>query len=158
MKNVVICADGTGNSYFGPKTSVLRLFEMALKQPDRQIACYDPGIGTLPLRSGRTKLGRKLRQWKELSFGTGSMDNVTALYRYLMCHYSDGDHVFLFGFSRAAFTVRALADMLHFCGLIRLEDQHLLPYATGPYLSAETENTEKTNNEQETQGRACNDQ
>jgi uncharacterized protein (DUF2235 family) len=75
-----------------------------------------------------------------------------------MCHYSDGDHVFLFGFSRGAFTVRALAGMLHFCGLIRLEDQHLLPYATGPYLSAETENTEKTNNEQETQGRACNDQ
>jgi uncharacterized protein (DUF2235 family) len=31
LKNVVICADGTGNSYFGPKTSVLRLFEMALE-------------------------------------------------------------------------------------------------------------------------------
>ena len=136
-KNIVICADGTGNSYFGPKTNVLQLFEMALKQHDRQIACYDPGIGTLPLPSGRSELGRKLRHWKELGLGTGIMDNVADLYRYLMCHYRDGDRVFLFGFSRGAFTVRALAGMLHFCGLISVEDQHLLPYVTGLYLSAE---------------------
>ncbi len=136
-KNIVICADGTGNSYFGPKTNVLQLFEMALKQQERQIACYDPGIGTLPLPAGRTELGRKLRHWKELGLGTGIMDNVADLYRYLMCHYRDGDRVFLFGFSRGAFTVRALAGMLHFCGLIRLEDQHLLPYVTGLYRSAE---------------------
>jgi uncharacterized protein (DUF2235 family) len=89
-KNIVICADGTGNSYFGAKTNALQLFEIALKRHPRQLACYDPGIGTLPLPSGRTVAGRTLRHWMELGLGTGIMNNVAGLYRYLMWHYRPG--------------------------------------------------------------------
>jgi uncharacterized protein (DUF2235 family) len=42
-KNLVICSDGTGNSYSGTASNVLRLYRMALKCHPLQIACYDPG-------------------------------------------------------------------------------------------------------------------
>src|SRR6185503_12039968 len=42
-----------------------------------------------------------------------------------------GDRIFLFGFSRGAFTARALAGMLHVCGLLKRDDAHLVPFAAG---------------------------
>jgi uncharacterized protein (DUF2235 family) len=65
-KYLVICSDGTGNSDSGTASNVLRLYRMALKCHPHQIACYDPGIGTLPLPSGRTRLTRRLRHLQEL--------------------------------------------------------------------------------------------
>src|SRR5437867_2209664 len=111
MKNIVICSDGTGQSYAGTESNVLRLYNLALKSTSRQIACYDPGVGTLPLPSGRTRLGRALRHATELAIGSGVMENVMELYAYLMQHHEPDDSIFLFGFSRGAFTVRALAGM-----------------------------------------------
>ena len=136
-KNIVICSDGTGQSYAGPDSNVLRLYTLASKKAPQQIACYDPGIGTLPLPTGRTRLGRRIRHLEELSFGFGIIDNLAELYAYLMRHYTPGDRIFLFGFSRGAFTVRALAGMLHVCGLLRPDDEHLLQYAAGIYQTSE---------------------
>jgi uncharacterized protein (DUF2235 family) len=138
VKNIVICSDGTGQSYTGTGSNVLRLFNLALNDRARQIRCYDPGVGTLPLPSGRTRLGRALRHDAELALGSGVMQNVMELYTYLMQHYQPDDRIFLFGFSRGAFTVRALAGMLHVCGLLRREDAHLRPYAAGLYQTAES--------------------
>jgi uncharacterized protein (DUF2235 family) len=136
-RNIVICSDGTGNSYDGASSNVWRVFDIALKEHPRQIACYDPGIGTLPMPAGRTTIGRALRHARELSVGTGLMNKVAELYRYLMMHYEEGDRLFLFGFSRGAFTVRALAGMLHVSGLLRPDDTHLLAYALGLYETSE---------------------
>lgn len=138
MKNIVICSDGTGQSYSGAESNVLRLYALALKDPSRQIGCYDPGVGTLPLPSGRTRIGRALRHDAELALGSGVMQNVMELYGYLMRYYEPDDRIFLFGFSRGAFTVRALAGMLHVCGLLRREDAHLRPYAAGLYQTSES--------------------
>lgn len=136
-RNIVICSDGTGNSYRGTASNVLRLYDAVLKRHPMQIACYDPGVGTHPLPDGRTRLGRSIRHASELAFGSGVIENVTELYLYLVRHYQPGDRLFLFGFSRGAFTVRALAGMLHVCGLLRPEDEHLLPYAAGLYQTSE---------------------
>ena len=136
-KNIVICSDGTGQSYAGTDSNVLRLYTLASKKAPQQITCYDPGIGTLPLPTGRTRLGRWIRHLEELSFGVGLIDNLVELYAYLMRHYTPGDRIYLFGFSRGAFTARALAGMLHVCGLLRPDDEHLLQYAAGIYQTSE---------------------
>ncbi len=136
-KNILICSDGTGNSYAGPATNVRALFGLAAKDPFRQVVCYDPGVGTLPRATGAFGMARTLRRLNELAFGSGLFENVEQLYRFLMAHYEPGDRVFLFGFSRGAFTVRALAGLLHVCGLLRAEDTHLVPYALGLYQTSE---------------------
>ena len=64
----------------------------------------------------------------------GFRDNVLDAYRYLMETYNDGDHVFLFGFSRGAYTARALAGVLHGYGLLCKGNEGHIPYAWGAYV------------------------
>ena len=108
-----------------------------MKSRGVQVVCYHPGIGTLDRPDGRTRLGRRLRHWRELGFGAGVIENVVDLYAYLMREYEPDDHIFLFGFSRGAFAARALAGMLHVCGLLRREDEHLVASAIGLYRTSE---------------------
>ena len=136
-RNIVICCDGTGNDYSRTPSNVLRLYKLVLKKDGDQIVCYHPGIGTLDRPEGRTRLGRRLRHWRELGFGEGVIENVVELYAYLMREYQSKDDIYLFGFSRGAFTARALAGMLHVCGLLQREDEHLLAYAAGLYRTSE---------------------
>jgi uncharacterized protein (DUF2235 family) len=136
-KNIVICCDGTGNDYGRTPSNVWRLRELLHDAPGEQHVCYEPGVGTLDRPEGRTRLSRRLRHWRELAFGAGIFERVAALYAYLMHEYEPHDRIFLFGFSRGAFTARALAGMVHACGLLRREDEHLLPYALGLYRTSE---------------------
>ena len=136
-KNIVICCDGTGNDYSQTPSNVWQLHAFAFKSPGVQVVCYHPGIGTMDRPEGRTRLGRRLRHWKELAFGAGVIENVVDLYAYLMREYEAGDRIFLFGFSRGAFTARALTGMLHVCGLLRREDEHLVAHAIGLYRTSE---------------------
>jgi uncharacterized protein (DUF2235 family) len=64
-----------------------------------------------------------------LAFGDGFFDNVSDAYRFLMANYQDGDRIFLFGFSRGAFTARAVAALLRSIGLLPSGPDNLLPYA-----------------------------
>jgi uncharacterized protein (DUF2235 family) len=136
-KNIVVCCDGTGNDYSQTPSNVLRLHGFALERRGVQVGCYHPGIGTLDRPEGRTRLGRRVRHWRELGFGTGVIENVVDLYAYLMREYEPGDRIFLIGFSRGAFTARAVAGMLHVCGLLRREDAHLIAHAIGLYRTSE---------------------
>jgi type VI secretion system (T6SS) phospholipase Tle1-like effector len=65
---------------------------------------------------------------KGLAFGAGLLDNVADAYRYLMETYEDGDRLFLFGFSRGAYTARALGAVLHMYGLLSPGNDGLIPY------------------------------
>jgi len=71
IKNIVICCDGTGNDYSRTPSNVWRLRDLLQEVPGEQHVCYEPGIGTLDLPQGRTRLGRRLRHWRELAFGAG---------------------------------------------------------------------------------------
>ena len=76
------------------------------------------------------------REWsriKGLAFGAGLLENIGDAYRYLMDAYEDGDEVFLFGFSRGAFTVRALASLIHVYGLLCPGNQAAVPYILQMY-------------------------
>ena len=126
-KNIVLCSDGTWNTVLkGRGTNVFKLFEALDHTPPRdgqpvQLAYYDDGVGTQ-----RSRLLRLLGG----AFGLGLAKNVRDLYTHLARVYVPGDHVYLFGFSRGAFTVRALSGLVNACGIIRNEggsDGHDLP-------------------------------
>lgn len=70
---------------------------------------------------------------KGLAFGSGLLSNVGDTYRYLMNVYEDGDQIYLFGFSRGAYTVRAIAGVLHMFGLLCPGNDGLIPYITRLY-------------------------
>lgn len=130
MKNIVICSDGTSNEYGRRNSNVVRLYQR-LKTGPGQVAFYDPGVGTFSVLGG--VWGRRFGELAGKAFGTGIQRNIVDAYRFLMDCYEDGDRVFLFGFSRGAFTVRALAGMLHDCGLLEKGSYNLIPYASRIY-------------------------
>ena len=120
MKNIVICCDGTNNDVSGDSTNVLRLYR-SLKRNREQLAYYDSGVGTLPDPTRITRLAGMVYQSIDSAIGKSVQDNCCQAYQFLARHYEPGDRIFLFGFSRGAYTVRALAGMVHFLGLVRPE-------------------------------------
>lgn len=129
-RNIVICSDGTGNEYGRANSNVVKLFEtLDLSDKSRQIAFYDPGLGTAPRPGAMTYVRKKLSIAAGLAFGAGITANISDAYAYLMDEYQPGDRVFLFGFSRGAYTVRALSGLLHMCGLLQKGSKNLIPYA-----------------------------
>jgi uncharacterized protein (DUF2235 family) len=119
MKNIVICADGTGNTTVkGRGTNVFKLYEAVDQTGHRvtpgltpQVALYHDGVGTESLKWLRIVTG---------ATGWGLSRNVKQLYGELARVYAPGDKIFLFGFSRGAFTVRTLAGLIHACGVLDL--------------------------------------
>lgn len=110
-KNIVLLSDGTGNSSAQLlKTNVWRVYEsLQLKNPSVQVACYDDGVGTSSFKPLALLGG---------AVGIGLRGNVLRLYRFLCEYYDPGDRIFLFGFSRGAFTVRVLAGLICNQGII----------------------------------------
>src|SRR5260221_7495925 len=78
--------------------------------------------------TARTRLEKQWSRLKGLAFGAGLLDNVGDAYRYLMNTYQQGDRIFLFGFSRGAYTVRALAGVLYMFGLLTPGNDALIRY------------------------------
>jgi uncharacterized protein (DUF2235 family) len=136
-KNIIICCDGTGNEYTAyNNTNVVRVFENVVRDPG-QLAFYDPGVGTFD--SLGSTLGKSLGTVLGKGFGWGLTQNIEDPYLYLMDRFHPGDgqtepdKVFIFGFSRGAFTARALAGMLFRIGLLQKGSINLIPYASRIY-------------------------
>lgn len=119
-RNLVICCDGTNNSLDGPPTNVCHLSTVGdIGDDTRQLVKYDPGVGVEADPRMRTGIGATWSRWSGSAFGTGLVENVTQAYSALIKEYKDGDKIFLFGFSRGAYTVRVLAGLLYNYGLLR---------------------------------------
>ena len=134
VKNIVICCDGTGQKLDVQRTNVFRLFSV-LDRSDlsAQIDYYEPGVGTIPATGALTWVSRQLTLKAGLMAGYGLLDNVSKAYSFLVDRYEGGDRVYLFGFSRGAFTVRVLAGLLHRIGVLRPAHKNLIPYALELY-------------------------
>src|SRR5712692_6398951 len=128
-RNIVVCCDGTANKFGTRNTNVVHLFRTLVQDPKTQVAYYHPGLGTMGAPGAWTRTSQWLSRLLGLAFGRGLSDDIGAAYVFLMHHYQAGDKLFLFGFSRGAYTVRALAGMLHMFGLIRKGNEPLVPYA-----------------------------
>jgi uncharacterized protein (DUF2235 family) len=128
-KNIVICCDGTGNEVSDTNSNVVKLYS-TLTISAEQVGYYHPGVGTLGAPNASTWMGKQWTRLKGLGFGYGLMTNIGDAYRYLMNTYEEGDRIFLFGFSRGAYTARALAGMIHMYGLLCPGNEGLIPYIT----------------------------
>ena len=124
-KNIVICCDGTGNQVEGNLSNVLKLFRIARKNADQRVY-YNPGIGTIGTDDAWTRLKDNSKGVFELATGAGLDGDILDAYTFLAEQYHDGDSVFLFGFSRGAYTVRALAGFINMVGLLP-PDQAISP-------------------------------
>jgi uncharacterized protein (DUF2235 family) len=128
MRNIIICCDGTGNEISENISNVLKLYRCLRKtektQP-RQLVFYDPGVGTLERPDPWHKLKQDFNAILGLATGYGLDDNVLAAYAFLVHNYQAGDQIYLFGFSRGAYTVRVLAGLIHKVGLISPEQVNL---------------------------------
>lgn len=119
-KNILIFSDGTGQ-YGGvqPDQRLSNIYKMyrAMRSgfasdidPARQIAFYDPGLG-----SGDG--GGRIKNILSAAFGTGISQNIADCYEAILKHYNPRDRIFLFGFSRGAYTARCVANVLNLCGV-----------------------------------------
>lgn len=128
-KNIVVCCDGTSNEFDGARTNVVKLYQMLVHDPKVQATYYHPGVGTMEAAGALTAFSRWWTKLAGFAFGYGLKNDIRDIYVYLMNRFEEGDKVFLFGFSRGAYTVRAVAALLHLYGLIRKGNEPLVPYA-----------------------------
>jgi uncharacterized protein (DUF2235 family) len=140
-RNLIICLDGTRNEPEVSATNVVRVYDIAVKDA-RQVGYYDPGVGTMGARGAVTPAGKRLTQVAGLAIGYGVRENIEQAYHFLMDTYQAGDQIYIFGFSRGAYTARALAGLLRTVGLLRPGAHNLIPYALKLYTKAgRTEHT-----------------
>ena len=128
-KNIVLCCDGTANEFADARTNVVKLFFTLTLDPARQVAYYHPGLGTMEPPGALTPLARKVTRIAGMAFGYGLQADIRDAYAFLMQNFEDGDKVFLFGFSRGAYTARAVTSLLHMYGLMPAGNEPLVPYA-----------------------------
>jgi len=119
-KRIVVCCDGTWNTPDQQDngkpspTNVVKTVRTVAEVDSRgspQLVYYDEGVGTA---------------WRDRltggAFGYGLSENIRQAYRYLVDHYEPADEVFLFGFSRGAYTARSTAGFIRKCGLLTREN------------------------------------
>ncbi|MBT2185393.1 T6SS phospholipase effector Tle1-like catalytic domain-containing protein [Sphingobium nicotianae] len=137
-KNIVILFDGTSNQITEDRTNILRLYGM-LEKSDRQLVYYDPGVGTLGVPDSWGRLWPRIVEFWGLATGWGLDRNVKQAYQFLVDNYerggggADRDRIYLFGFSRGAYTARVLAGFINAVGLIERRNLNLLDYVYRAY-------------------------
>lgn len=111
-KNIILCADGTGNKGgYTPDSNVYKMYN-AIEIHDTSVSqytFYDNGVGTSTNKYWRAFTG---------AIGVGIKHNIIDLYSFLALHYEKGDRVYLFGFSRGAATIRGFCGFIKAVGLV----------------------------------------
>lgn len=145
-KNIVLCLDGTNNKVRGERfltqegdkyavnSNVARFYEaLDLADPTKQVALYQPGVGTFGAPSALLPAAREFTRILGLALGYGLRANLAEAFAFLAAHHVPGDQIHLVGFSRGAYTARALSGMLELVGLLRPEAQNLVPSVVTEY-------------------------
>ena len=120
MTNLIVCCDGTWNTAeqrhdgVPVPTNVVRLYNAVADEHQgvKQLKYYHPGVGTEAGWWDRAMGG---------ATGTGLDRNIMSAYHWLCRNYQTDSNIYLFGFSRGAYTVRSLAGMIARCGLLKLD-------------------------------------
>ncbi|WP_048708971.1 DUF2235 domain-containing protein [Microvirga massiliensis] len=115
MKRLVVCFDGTWNSADSEEaetnvTRLARAIHATQHRGDPQLVLYLRGVGSTGIAAQKLIEG---------ATGLGVDDNIRSGYMFLAQNYVPGDGIFLFGFSRGAFTARSLAGFIGCCGLLK---------------------------------------
>ena len=135
-KRIVICSDGTWNT---PEThtnviKIVRSIKPLSSDGVHQVVFYDQGVGTY----------NAVDKFIGGAFGKGVEQNVLDAYRFIAHNYQSGDEIYCFGFSRGAYTARALGGMLYTIGLIDKDGLKNLPEAYRYYRSPPQKKNQQT--------------
>ena len=138
MKNIVICFDGTWNTADAQfPTNVVKTAKLLLPADARgadQVVFYDEGVGTT-----RVPFAQSINNAIAGAFGIGLMDNIERAYRFLSFNYAPGDRIFIFGFSRGAFSARSFGGLLRTCGILHKEHIDKVKEAIALYQNRDRE-------------------
>jgi len=134
MKRIVVCCDGTWNDddLQTEDTNIARIARsihgsIGTGEASFQVVLYLRGVGTT---------GLKLETFVEGATGLGIDDNIRSGYQFIAQNYVPGDEIFLFGFSRGAFTARSLVGLMSACGVLKRQSLASLPDAWAYYRSS----------------------
>lgn len=126
-KNIVVFSDGTGQDGGArPEQTLSNVYKMyracrvgpgSAIDPHEQVSFYDAGLGTDIGATALTAPVRFLQKMLASVTGRGISRNIVDCYEFIIDHYEPGDRIFLIGFSRGAYTVRCLANVLMLCGV-----------------------------------------
>ncbi|KAI9368585.1 hypothetical protein BJX61DRAFT_546405 [Aspergillus egyptiacus] len=128
---LVLCFDGTGNTFSGSNadTNVVKILNKLDRHCPQQYHYYqninEKSVNKTWLGEMRSSVSQTLDQ----AFGTTFDHHVMAGYRFLMRYYEPGDKIYMFGFSRGAFTAKFLARMIHTVGLLCRGNEEMVPFA-----------------------------
>jgi uncharacterized protein (DUF2235 family) len=137
MKRLIICADGTwnirdqkdkrtGKRHATNVTKVARAVLPITADGIEQVIYYHDGVGTR----------RGLDKFTGGAFGHGIENNIREIYRFIVYNYAPDDEIYLFGFSRGAFTVRTLVGFMNKVGLVTKGDDFCVPDLYACYESS----------------------
>ncbi|KAF1994657.1 hypothetical protein P154DRAFT_501527 [Amniculicola lignicola CBS 123094] len=139
-KRLVLCFDGTGNKFLGNEsdTNIVKLYQLLDRSSPDQYHYYQPGIGTYTENSS-SNASSGGGMWSRIKgtvysaidegLAISFVDHVVAGYRFLMRYYSEGDQIYIFGFSRGAYTARFLAEMVFKIGLLSRGNEEMVQFA-----------------------------
>jgi uncharacterized protein (DUF2235 family) len=142
-RQLVLLADGTNMNFTGglEDSHVVLLKQWLAGHPDtggERLVFYDPGVGHPRTLHAVTLWDRwidHVQRASALAFGLGVQENVAECYQWLATHWREGDQIFLFGFSRGAFTVRSVAGLINRFGLVRPEHVNMVPSLVSYYYA-----------------------
>ncbi|WP_337842502.1 DUF2235 domain-containing protein [Rheinheimera sp.] len=121
-KRIVICCDGTWNEPDISPTNVIKIahhLKPTANNGMQQVVFYDQGVGT----------GGPIDKYIGGATGKGLEKNVLDAYRFIVHNYELNDEIYLFGFSRGAYTARAVAGLIHAVGILKKDLWEELPKA-----------------------------
>lgn len=141
MKRIVICCDGTSNKPdIDNVTNVVKVASgIANVDGDNnpQVVFYDQGVGSDGLIDHLTGG----------IFGWGVTKNIREAYRFLVTNYSPGDEIYIFGFSRGAFTARSLSGLISKFGILNRSEIHNIRNVIDHYRESKDDPRDKDSGE-----------
>ncbi|KAG6376991.1 hypothetical protein JVT61DRAFT_1033 [Boletus reticuloceps] len=142
-RTIVLCFDGTNGQYDLTNTNVVKFFGLLNKDcTDQQVAYYQAGVGTYFAPGVVSPLWLWFASLMDEAVAWYLDAHVMAGYKFLMDNYRTGDKICLFGFSRGAYTARALAGMLNRIGLLPKDNLQQVNFAYKAYTRSDKEGVE----------------
>lgn len=140
QRQLIVCCDGTSNNVTGGRsdTNVVKFLRWLGNEDSDQLVFYDPGVGNAGNLPAATVWDGFKREWERLAglaFGRGVYENIAEGYRFLMANYRPGDQIFVFGFSRGAFTARSIGGLVIQFGILRPDMVTMVPTLINHYFS-----------------------
>ncbi|KAE8381268.1 hypothetical protein BDV26DRAFT_278854 [Aspergillus bertholletiae] len=136
-RELVLCFDGTGNTFRadGSESNILKIFRMLDRTKDHR-----SGIGTDVTAGSFASLAYQpftnlpTKKILDQALATSFNEHVISGYRFLARRWVPGSRIYLFGFSRGAYTARFLNEMLDYAGLISADNEETIPFVWEAFL------------------------